>query len=78
MEQFTCNYGLNPEFRSALEKSGLVISGRDAEDQVRIFELPDHPFYLGTLFQPQLSSAPDRPHPLIVAFLKAAIAAAKG
>jgi CTP synthase (UTP-ammonia lyase) len=41
--------------------------------EVRLVELSDHPFYVGTLYQPQLSSTPDSPHPLIVAYLRAAL-----
>ncbi len=71
-ETFTCNYELNPEYRSRLESSGLKVSGTTAEGGARIVELPDHKFYLGTGFVPQLSSTENKPHPLIVAFLQAA------
>ena len=46
--------------------------GTDQDDEARVLELPDRRFYLATLFVPQLSSAPESPHPLIVAFLRAA------
>jgi hypothetical protein len=39
-----------------------------------VVALSDHPFFVGTLYQPQISSAPDDPHPLIVAYLRAALA----
>jgi CTP synthase (UTP-ammonia lyase) len=71
-EQFHCNYGLNPEFRDKVGKGQLKITGVDLDGEVRIVELPDHPFYVGTLFLPQISSRPDTPHPLIVAYLRAA------
>jgi CTP synthase (UTP-ammonia lyase) len=48
--------------------------GEGERGEVRAFELPGHPFYMGTLFQPQRSSRPDRPHPLVTAFLRAAAA----
>jgi len=73
-EQFVCNYGLNPTFRDTFEKGKLNISGIDLEGEVRVVELSDHPFYVGTLYQPQISSAPGSPHPLIVAYLRAASA----
>jgi CTP synthase (UTP-ammonia lyase) len=38
-----------------------------------VIELPEHSFFLGTLFLPQLRSLPGRPHPLISAFVRAAI-----
>ena len=52
----------------------LKITGVDVEGEARIVELSDHTFYVATLFLPQVSSKPDRPHPLIVAYLRAAIA----
>lgn len=73
-EQFYCNYGLNPQFREKFSTGKLKITGVDVEEEARIVELSDHPFYVATLFLPQVSSTPDRPHPLIVAYLKAAIA----
>lgn len=73
-EQFHCNYGLNPQFRDKVSTGKLKVTGVDLEGEVRIVELSDHPFYVATLFLPQISSRPDRPHPLIVAYLKAALA----
>jgi CTP synthase (UTP-ammonia lyase) len=72
LEQFYCNYGLNPTFRQAVNKGPLKVSGADLDGEVRIVELPDHPFYIATLFLPQVFSMPERPHPLIVALLKCA------
>jgi CTP synthase (UTP-ammonia lyase) len=71
-EQFACNYGLNPEYREILSSGGLKVAGRDAAGEVRIVELSAHRFFIATLFLPQVASAPDRPHPLIVAYLQAA------
>jgi CTP synthase (UTP-ammonia lyase) len=73
-EQFHCNYGLNPQFREKVGTGKLKITGVDVEGEARIVELSDHPFYVATLFLPQVSSKPDRPHPLIVAYLRAALA----
>jgi CTP synthase (UTP-ammonia lyase) len=72
-EQFACNYGVNPEYRQKLEGGGIRITGVDVEDKIRVVELSDHPFFIGTLFLPQLLSRPDRPHPLITAYVKAAL-----
>lgn len=71
-EQFACNYGLNPEYREKISEKGLKITGMDSEGEARIIELSAHRFFIGTLFLPQLSSSPDNPHPLIIAYLKAA------
>ena len=72
-EQFHCNYGLNPQFREKVGKGKLKITGVEVEGEARIVELSDHVFYVATLFLPQVSSRPDRPHPLIVAYLRAAL-----
>jgi CTP synthase (UTP-ammonia lyase) len=50
----------------------LVISGQDELGDARVAELPDHPFYVGSLFQPELSSDATWVHPLIRAFTTAA------
>jgi CTP synthase (UTP-ammonia lyase) len=73
-EQFACNYGLNPRFRDKIEKGRLKITGVDFDGAVRVVEMAGHPFYVATLFLPQISSAPENPHPLIVAYLRAALA----
>ena len=72
VEQFSCNYGLNPAYEEELEKNGLKITGRGEDGEARIVELADHPFFIATLFVPQLSSSVERPHPLIIQFLEAA------
>jgi CTP synthase (UTP-ammonia lyase) len=73
-EQFACNYGLNPLFQDRFEKGRLKITGVDPDGEVRVVEIFDHPFYLATLFLPQISSQPASPHPLITAYVKAAVA----
>jgi CTP synthase (UTP-ammonia lyase) len=73
MERFQCNYGLNPIFRDRVTEGALKVTGVDVQDEARIVELADHPFYIATLFLPQLSSTAEKPHPLIVAYLKAAL-----
>jgi len=72
-EQFRCNYGLNPQFHDKVDRGQLKITGIDLEGGARIVELSDHPFYLATLFLPQISSTRENPHPLIVEYVKAAI-----
>lgn len=69
-ERYYCNFGLAPGRARILEDAGLVVSGVDGTEP-RVVELPDHPFYLGTLFVPQTSSTAERPHPLVVAFVRA-------
>ena len=72
-EQYYCNFGVNPEFIPLLKNGLLRITGSDDLGEVRVVELPEHPFFFGTLFVPQIHSTPERPHPLVTAFLKAII-----
>lgn len=71
-ERYYCNFGLNPQVVADLRSAGLVVSGTNTDGEVRIVELSEHPFFVGTLFVPQVSSAAGRPHPLVVAFVAAA------
>lgn len=73
-ERYYCNFGLNPEHQRLLDEGGLRVVGLDQDGEARVLELPDHRFYVATLFVPQLSSAPGAPHPLIVAYLRATAA----
>lgn len=69
-EQFYCNFGVNPDCVPLLGQGPLRVVGSDAEGEVRVVELPGHPFFIGTLFVPQIRSAPRHPHPLVMAFLQ--------
>jgi CTP synthase (UTP-ammonia lyase) len=70
-ERYLCNFGVNPNFVNILRPSTLRIVGSDDEGEVRAVELAGHPFFVGTLFLPQLISTPSAPHPLIMAFVRA-------
>lgn len=69
-EPYRCHYRLNPAYRDLIVSRGLIISGLDADGEVRIVERTDHPFFVATLFVPQLSE--EQPHPLLLGFLRAA------
>jgi len=72
-EGYNCNFGMNAAFRGALEGAGLVVSAVDDDGDARAVEIPDHPFFVATLFQPERSAlASRRPHPLVTAFVEAA------
>lgn len=71
-EEYYCNFGVAPERVGLLESGPLRVTGADAEGEVRVVEIPDHPFFIGTLFVPQARSRPGRAHPLVNAFLRAA------
>jgi CTP synthase (UTP-ammonia lyase) len=72
-EQYYCNYGVNEEYERQFQAAGLRVSARGIMGETRAVELPDHRFFIATLFQPQLSSRPEMPHPFLVAFLRAAM-----
>jgi CTP synthase (UTP-ammonia lyase) len=71
-----CNYGLADEFVDALTAAGVVVGAHAPDAGVEGIELPGHPFFVATLFQPQVGALAGRPlHPLIAAFLETARAA---
>ena len=76
VEHTTCSYGLDPEMQHIADEHGLHIAAVDDTGEVRAVEREDHPFFLATLFQPQLRSAPGHPHPVFTGLLKAALARA--
>jgi CTP synthase (UTP-ammonia lyase) len=71
-EPFSCSFELNPAYHSLIEEGGIIISGLGEDGEARIVELADRDFFLATLYLPQLSSTPDRPHPLVAGFVRAA------
>jgi CTP synthase (UTP-ammonia lyase) len=72
-----CGYGLAPGIEPRLEGAGLVIAAHAEDAGVEAFELPGHPFYMATLFQPQVgSSRAAAVHPLLAALVASAAAAA--
>jgi CTP synthase (UTP-ammonia lyase) len=68
-ERYFCRFGIDPAHLDDLTRAGLVVSGVSDAGDPRIVELPDHPFFVGTLFVPQVTSEPGTPHPLLVALL---------
>ena len=71
-EQFRCNYGLSPHYLPYFSNGPLQVTGTDEAGEARIVELASHPFFVATLFLPQLLSRPGAPHPLVLAYLGAA------
>lgn len=68
VEDFRCSYGVDPQYHPALEQAGLRLSGFGEDGELRIVELPGHPFFLATLFLPQMRSNPERSHPILAGF----------
>lgn len=71
-EPYQCNYGFNAGYKDRFQTGPLRFSAFNDELDVRAFELDDHPFFIGTLFQPERSAASGRAHPIITAFVSAA------
>jgi CTP synthase (UTP-ammonia lyase) len=71
VEAYHCSYGLNPHYHSLFEQGGMHITGVDVNEEARVIELVGHPFFVGTLFQPERSAFAGTAHPLIMAYLQA-------
>ena len=73
-ERHRHRYEFNNDFRDVLEQAGLVLSGTSPDGNiVETVELRDHPFYLGVQFHPEFKSRPNKPHPLFLGFIQAAL-----
>ena len=72
-ERHRHRYEVNNKYRDALEKNGMVISGLSPDEKlVEMIELPDHPWFVGCQFHPELKSRATNAHPLFREFVKAA------
>ncbi len=71
VEGYNCSFGINPAHEKLIEQAGLKIVGRDAHGEICVVELETHPFFVGTLFQPERSALKGTVHPLIAAFARA-------
>jgi CTP synthase (UTP-ammonia lyase) len=75
-ERYHCSYGLAPQYRYLTDAGDLRAAALDDEGELRAVEMEAGPFWLATLYQPELSSPPGSPHPVIAAFVAAARAPA--
>ncbi|WP_071442483.1 CTP synthase [Traorella massiliensis] len=73
-ERHRHRYEFNNDYREEMEKEGLVIAGTSLDGKlVEAIEVKDHDFYIGVQFHPEFKSRPNRPHPLFVGLIHAAI-----
>jgi len=73
-ERHRHRYEVNVHYRDALEKGGLIFSGMSPDGELpEIVERPDHPWFIGVQFHPELKSRPFNPHPLFAGFVDAAV-----
>jgi len=73
-ERHRHRYEVNVHYRDVLEKGGLLFSGMSPDGSLpEIVERPDHPWFVGVQFHPELKSKPFDPHPLFASFIAAAV-----
>ena len=73
-ERHRHRWEFNNSFIEQFEQAGMKAVGKNPESGlVEIVELPNHPFFIGSQFHPELKSTVENPHPLFVGFIKAAI-----
>jgi CTP synthase len=73
-ERHRHRYEVNVHYRDKLEKEGLIFSGMSPDGELpEIVERPDHPWFIGVQFHPELKSRPFAPHPLFAGFIEAAV-----
>jgi len=73
-ERHRHRYEVNVHYRDALEGAGLIFSGMSPDGELpEIVERPDHPWFIGVQFHPELKSRPFEPHPLFAGFIGAAV-----
>jgi len=73
-ERHRHRYEVNIAYRDTLEAAGLHFSGMSPDGILpEIAEFPDHPWFIGVQFHPELKSRPFEPHPLFTSFVKAAV-----
>ena len=73
-ERHRHRYEVNSAYRETLERQGLIFSGMSPDGLLpEIIERPDHPWFVGVQFHPELKSKPFDPHPLFSGFIAAAV-----
>jgi CTP synthase len=73
-ERHRHRYEVNTHYKDVLEQGGLVFSGMSPDGTLpEIVERPDHPWFVGVQFHPELKSKPFDPHPLFASFIEAAV-----
>ena len=73
-ERHRHRYEFNNEFRQRLEEAGMTLSGTSPDDYiVETMEYRDHDYFIGVQFHPEFKSRPNRPQPLFVGLVKAAL-----
>ncbi len=78
-ERHRHRYEFNNDYRELLQEKGLTIGGLSPDERlVETVELSDRDFYIGVQYHPEFKSRPNRPHPLFVGFIGAALKKQEG
>jgi CTP synthase len=73
-ERHRHRYEVNTRYKETLEKAGIRFSGMSPDGVLpEIIEIPDHPWFIGVQFHPELKSKPFDPHPLFKSFIAGAV-----
>ncbi len=73
-ERHRHRYEVNADYVDRLEAKGMLFSGMSPDGRLpEIVEIPNHPWFIGVQYHPELKSKPFDPHPLFVSFIKAAV-----
>ncbi len=73
-ERHRHRYEVNNDFRKDLTENGMKLSGISPDGRIiEMIEIPSHPFFVATQAHPELKSRPNRPHPLFLGFVEAAL-----
>ena len=73
-ERHRHRFEFNNSYLTDFEDAGMMATGKNPETGlVEIVEIPNHPWFVGTQFHPEYKSTVDKPHPLFVAFIQAAL-----
>ena len=73
-ERHRHRYEVNPAYVGRLEREGMIFSGMSPDGSLpEIIEIPEHPWFIGVQYHPELKSKPFEPHPLFTSFVKAAV-----
>ena len=73
-ERHRHRYEVNTDYRARLEASGMKFTGMSPDGLLpEIVEIPEHPWFIGVQFHPELKSKPFEPHPLFTSFIEAAV-----
>jgi CTP synthase (UTP-ammonia lyase) len=73
VERYYCSFGINPLYRAHFFADLVSVTGVDDTGEIRVLEVPQHPFFLATLYVPQVQSSAMSPHPLVTGFIRSTL-----